>query len=188
MNIHVRGDHLEVTDALRDYVARKIGRLERYFDAPPEKDVSVTMWIERGRHRIEVMLQVHGVLFRAEEESNDMYASVDLVVDKLEQQIHRYKDKLNQRFRAKGLRTRIRTDAEKDVALAAGAGDEKPSLAERVVRVKRFPMKPMSVEEAVMQMELLGHDFFVFTNADSDELNVVYRRKDGNFGLIEPSE
>ncbi len=183
MNIQVRGDHMGVTDALNEYAEKKLGRLERYFDAPPEKEVSVTMSVERGMHRVEVMLQIHGILFRAEELSSDMYASIDTVADKLEEQIHRHKERLNQRFRDQGLRTRIKT------SVANGAfrtvtldGEDEP----RVVRVKRFPMKPMDVEEAMMQMNLLGHDFFMFINADSDDVNVLYRRKDGHYGLLEP--
>ncbi|CAM3952088.1 ribosome-associated translation inhibitor RaiA [Alicyclobacillus pomorum] len=190
MNIQVRGDHLEVTPALQEYAEKKIGRLAKYFDAPPERDVSVTMSVERGIHRVEVMLQVHGVLFRAEEKSNDMYASIDMVVDKLEQQIHKHKTKLNQRFREKGLRTRIKTSSENGRYAGyavATQQDEDEDLLEELVRVKRFPIKPMDVREAMMQMDLLGHDFYVFTNAATDEVNVVYRRKNGTYGLIEPN-
>ena len=185
MNIQVRGDRMDVTQALQDYVEKKISRLEKYFDAPPERDVSVTMSVERGIHRVEVMIQVHGVLFRAEEKSEDMYASVDLVVDKLEQQLHKYKEKLNKRFREKGLRTRIKSSAENG-AFALAMDDEQDFMNE-LVRVKRFPIKPMDIREAMMQMDLLGHDFFVFTNADTDEVNVVYRRRNGTYGLIESS-
>ncbi|MCL6517455.1 ribosome-associated translation inhibitor RaiA [Alicyclobacillus sp.] len=182
MNIQVRGDHLDVTPAMRDYVEKKVSRLEKFFDAPPEREVAVTMSVERGMHRVEVMLQVHGVLFRAEEASDDMYASVDLVVDKLEQQFNKYKTRLNKRFRDQGVRTRIAAGGRTVDRLEDDGADG----GERVVRVKRFPIKPMDVEEAVMQMNLLGHDFYVFTNAATDEVNVVYRRKNGNYGLIEP--
>lgn len=179
MNIQVHGDHLGVTPALHDFVDKKLGRLEKYFDAPPEREISVTMSVERGMHKVEVMLQLHGVLFRAEESSEDMYTSIDLVVDKLEQQIHRHKTKLNQRFRNQGLRTRVREDFI--------GGSRSPDEGEpRVVRTKRFPIKPMDIEEAMMQMDLLGHDFYVFRNAESEEVNVIYRRKGGDYGLIEP--
>lgn len=191
MNIQVRGDHFEVTKALREYAEKKIGRLEKYFDAPPEKEVSVTMSVERGLHRVEVMLQVHGVMVRAEDRSGDMYASIDLVTDKLEQQMNRNKSRLNQKFRERGVRTRVRElngragfDAMNEVAVTDLMAEEEA----KIIRVKRFPMKPMDVEEAVMQMDLLGHDFFVFTNAATEEVNVVYRRKGGNYGLIEPRE
>ncbi|MDQ0191093.1 ribosome-associated translation inhibitor RaiA [Alicyclobacillus cycloheptanicus] len=180
MHIQVRGDHMGITDALNDYAEKKLSRLERYFDASTERQVSVTMSVERGMHRVEVMLQVHGILFRAEEQSNDMYASIDLVADKLEEQIHRHKEKLNQRFRDQGLRTRIKMSVQN------GGRRTLREAEPQVVRVKRFPMKPMDVEEAMMQMNLLAHDFFVFINAESDDVNVLYRRKDGNYGLIEP--
>lgn len=183
MNIQVRGDHMGVTNALNDYAEKKLSRLERYFDAPPEKEISVTMSVERGVHRVEVMLQIHGILFRAEEQSSDMYASIDLVADKIEEQIHRHKEKLNQRFRDQGLRTRIKTSTANGVFRTPDP-DRDEELS--VVRVKRFPMKPMDIEEAIMQMNLLTHDFFMFINAETDDVNVLYRRKDGNYGLLEP--
>jgi len=183
MNIQVHGDHLGVTPALHDFVDKKIGRLEKYFDAPPEREIYVTMSVERNVHRVEVMLHMHGVMFRAEESTDDMYSSIDRVVDKLEQQINKYKTKLNQRFRDKGHRTTIKHPGKQQTSFASYDDED----TGRVVRTKRFPMKPMNIEEAMMQMELLGHDFYVFTNADSEEVNVVYKRKNGNFGLIEPS-
>lgn len=190
MDIQVRGDHFDVTEALQQYVERKIGKLEKFFDGPPEREISVTMGVARGMHRVEVMFQVHGVLFRAEEKSDDMYASIDLVADKLEQQLVKYKNKVNKRFREQGLRTRIKTSAENGAFNLATATveteEEEEQVLEEVVRVKRFPMKPMDVHEAILQMDLLGHDFYVFTNAVSNETNVVYRRKNGYYGLIEP--
>lgn len=190
MDIQVRGDHIEVTDALQSYVEKKIRRLEKFFDAPPEREVSVTMAVERGMHRVEVMLQIHGVLFRGEEKSDDMYASIDLVTDKLEQQLKRYKNKVNKRFREQGLRTRIRNSAENGAFTLATATmeteEELEEALDEIVRVKRFPIKPMNVQEAIMQMDLLGHDFFVFVNSASSDTNVVYRRNQGTYGLIEP--
>lgn len=187
MNIQIRGDHLDVTLALQDYVEKKITRLEKYFDAPPERQVSVTMKVERGIHRVEVMLQVHGVLFRAEEASDDMYASIDLVMDKLEQQLTKYRSKLNKRFREKGVKTRVQNAGMASAAVATAAATFDDVDLTQVVRRKQIFFKPMDVQEAVLQMDLLGHDFFVFTNADTDEINVVYKRKGGNYGLIEPS-
>lgn len=184
MHIQVRGDHMEVTSALEDYAQKKLGRLERYFDAPPEKEVSVTLSVVGGLHRVEVTVLLHGVLFRAEEQSEDMYASIDLVLDKLEEQIHRHKNRLNDKFREQGLRTRIKASTENGAFRRATSDDDE--LDQKVVRMKRFPMKPMDVEEAMLQMDLLGHDFFMFTNANTDEVNVIYRRKEGNYGLIEP--
>ncbi len=181
MQIQIRGNHMDVTPALEDYARKKLSRMERYFDAPPQKEVSVTMSIVGGLHRIEVTMLLHGVLFRAEEQSEDMYASVDLVVDKLEQQINRHKQKLNQRFRDQGLRTRIKASAENGAFSRpiTASGDPDYQLDYQIVRTKRFPMKPMDVEEAAMQMDLLGHDFFMFMNAITDEVNVIYRRKEG---------
>jgi putative sigma-54 modulation protein len=186
MKIQVRGDHIPVTQALQDYAERKIGRLVKYFNAPPERNVLVTMSVERGIHRVEVTFTVHGVLFRAEESSQDMYASIDLVADKLELQILRYKEKVNERFRQKGLRTRIKAVTD-NVALANGVMEEEADVSSRIVRTKRFAIKPMNVEEAVLQMDLLNHDFYVFQNAETDEVNVVYRRRNGDYGLIEPT-
>ncbi|EJY54899.1 sigma 54 modulation protein/30S ribosomal protein S30EA [Alicyclobacillus hesperidum URH17-3-68] len=179
MKIQVHGDNISVTSALQEYVDKKIGRLTRYFEGEADKQIHVTMAVEGTYHRVEMTVHVHGVIFRAEEKSQDMYASIDLVTDKLEEQVHRYKEKLNRRFRARGLRTQIRQRG-----FAQDALDAEEDL--RVVRVKRFPIKPMDVEEAIMQMDLLGHDFFVFTNAETEEVNVVYRRKRGDYGLIEP--
>jgi putative sigma-54 modulation protein len=184
MKIQVHGDNIGVTPALHDFVDKKIGRLGKYFDAPPEREIHVMMSVEGDVHRVEVTLQLHGVLFRAEEESPDMYASIDQVVDKLEQQVNKHKEKLNQRFREQGLRTRIKNAGK--VAAAAYLHDDDEDMLDSIARVKRFPIKPMGIEEAMMQMDLLGHDFYVFTNADTDEVNVLYRRKHGDFGLIEP--
>lgn len=181
MNIQVRGDHIQVTEALSNYIDKKIGRLERYFDAPPEKNVSVTLSVERGLHRVEVNLQLHGLIFRAEESSEDMYASIDLVSDKLEHQLLKQKEKLNRQFRSRGLHTRIKGSPDAGPEVPVQTDDES-----RIVRVKSFPLKPMVAEEAMLQLELLGHDFYVFSNAETDEVNVIYRRKDGHYGLIEP--
>jgi putative sigma-54 modulation protein len=177
MNIQVRGDHLEITDALRDYAEKKIGRLDKYFDMPPETAVNVTLSVEKDIHTVEVTMIIGGLILRAEENSPDMYASIDLVTEKLEKQIEKYKTKLNRRFRQEGIRTLFQETG------TAPADTKEPE----VVRVKRFAVKPMPVEEAIMQMDLLGHDFFVFSNAETDEVNVVYKRKDGQYGLIEPT-
>ncbi|WAH37708.1 ribosome hibernation-promoting factor, HPF/YfiA family [Alicyclobacillus dauci] len=183
MKIQVHGDNIAVTSALQDYVDKKIGRLTRYFEGEADKDIHVTMAVEGAFHRVEMTVYVHGVIFRAEEQSQDMYASIDLVTDKLEQQVQRYKEKINRRFRDRGLRTRIKQSAMNG---AFHREDNDAEFVPQLVRVKRFPIKPMDVEEAMMQMDLLGHDFYVFTNAETDEVNVVYRRKNGDYGLIEP--
>ena len=171
MQISVRGKNIEITDALRDYVLKKLKKLDRYFDGAGEGQATLT--VEKDRHRVEVTITVNGLLLRGEDVSPDMYASVDLVVDKLEKQVEKYRTKIARR---------VRTGLPSVPETREAELDEAP----RVVRNKRFPMKPMQVEEAILQMNLLGHDFFVFSSAETEEVNVVYRRKDGNFGLIEP--
>ena len=152
----------------------KIGKLERYFDS--DTDVHVTLSVEKDRQKIEVTIPVKGTIIRAEQESSDMYISIDLVEEIIERQLKRYKNKL--------------IDAKQEAGfsklLAAEESIEDDSI--EITRVKRFAMKPMDVEEACVQMELLGHSFYVFRNAETDEVNVVYKRKGkGNsYGLIEP--
>lgn len=179
MKVQTRGENLQLTDALRDYVEKKIGRMEKYFDTPPVQNVQVTLSVVRDLHIVEVTMPVNGIMIRAEERSSDMYASIDLVTEKLEGQIRKHKTKLNRRFRDQGIRTMIREAAPTAVAVEEDVDGQ-------IVRVKKFAFKPMTAEEAVLQMDLLGHDFFVFSNAETDEVNVVYRRHDGNYGLIEP--
>lgn len=172
MRITTRGKNIEITDALRAHVEKKIGKIAKDFDANTE--AQVTLSVVKESHVVEAMLLLNGgMLIRAEEESADMYASIDLVVEKLERQIRKYKTRINRKARQTGL--------------AAGEDgriwdEDEP----RIVKTKRFAIKPMLPDEAVLQMNLLGHDFFVFTNAESNQANVVYRRKDGNYGLIEP--
>jgi putative sigma-54 modulation protein len=182
MNYVIRGNNLEVTESLRNFVEKKISRLEKYFDAPPSADAHIALSVIRDDHKVEVTIPFPGMLVRAEEKSADMYASIDLVVEKLERQIRKYKTKINRKPRQEGsLRSQLYEKGNTPTTLADE--EEEPI---QVVRTKRFHFKPMDVEEAVMQMEMLGHNFFVFTNSETDEINVVYRRKDGRYGLIEP--
>ncbi|ASS76887.1 ribosomal subunit interface protein [Tumebacillus algifaecis] len=183
MKIQVRGNHLEVTEALRQYVDKKIGRLEKYFHAPTEFSVHVTLSVVRDYHTVEVTMPINGFVLRAEEKSGDMYASIDTVSDKLEKQIEKHKAKLNKRLRQEGVSSLFKEHGESAVHVLT---EDETDLGD-VVRVKKFAVKPMPVDEAVMQMDLLGHDFFVFSNAETDEVNVVYKRKDGQYGLIEPT-
>ncbi|BFH11257.1 ribosome-associated translation inhibitor RaiA [Paenibacillus melissococcoides] len=178
MNYKVRGQHIEVTDALLDYVEKKLGRLERYFEAPPTSDVNVTLSVIRDLHIVEVTIPLPGLLLRAEDRSKDMYASIDSVTDKLERQIRKHKTKVNRKFRQTGTDASLFSDAATPVPV-----DEEDQL--EVVRTKRFTLKPMDVEEAILQMNMIGHSFFVFSNAETKEVNVVYRRTDGRYGLIE---
>lgn len=179
MKFNVRGENIEVTNALREYVERKVGRIEKFFDTPPTSDVNVTMKVVKDVHSIEVTVQLPGVVLRGEESNEDMYAGIDLVVEKLERQIRKFKTKINRKFRQEGsLKTLFKEEPlDQDINL----DDEL-----EVVKTKRFAMKPMDIEEAILQMDMLGHSFFVFSNSDTEEMNVVYKRKDGRYGLIEP--
>ncbi len=171
MQIRISGKNLEVTPEVRKYVQKKVGKLARYFTEPPS--CQVTLAVERDRHIIEVTMALDGIILRGEEAAGDMFSSIDLVHDKLERQIRKYKTRLNRHIRRVGLAEEPPAPVEEEEE-------------ERVVRVKRFAIKPMTVEEAMLQMNLLGHDFFVFANADDEAINVLYRRRDGGYGLIVP--
>lgn len=175
MGISVRGKNLEVTPALVSYTRKKLGKLAKFFDRATE--VQVMMSVIRDEHIVEVTVVFEGLILRGEESTGDMYASIDMVVDKLEKQVAKYKTRLNKSLRQRGLRV---------INEKLAAAETKESEEARLVKTKRFPLKPMNLEEAILQMDLLGHDFFVFANADSEMVNVLYRRKDGNYGLIEP--
>lgn len=172
MRFQIRGKNIQVTDALKQHVEKRLGKMDKYFDTPPE--AIVTLLVEKERHRVEVTIPVNGYILRGEEESMDMYSSVDQVLEKLERQMKKYKTRLNKKN--KNMSIKDMTQSSRPVL-----EEEAPHL----VRTKRFSMKPMSPEEAIMQMNLLSHGFFVFSNAETDEVNVIYRRKDGNYGLIE---
>lgn len=182
MNYNIRGENIEVTGAIRDYVEKKINKLKRYFDTPPSSEVHVNLSVYNDEQEIEVTIPMTNLLLRAEETHNDLYAAIDLVVDKLERQIRKHKTKVNRKFRQKGAPKHIFAELEKE---AAEARNEEDDI--EIVRTKRFNLKPMDSEEAILQMDMLGHAFFVFTNASSGDTNVVYRRKDGKYGLIEPN-
>jgi putative sigma-54 modulation protein len=187
---NVRGQRMEVTDALRDYVEKKLSRLERYFEAPPKSDVHVTLSATKGRHAVEVTIPLQSVLLRAEDKSEDMYASIDLVVDKLERQIRKHKTKVNRQAKMSGT-SRALFKEDFGTGYSRGATAIAPYEEEEefeLVRTKSFNLKPMDVEEAILQMNMVGHNFYVFANSDTKEVNVVYRRSDGKYGLIETAE
>lgn len=169
MQITIRGKNVAVTPALNDYVEEKVGRLSRYLENISEAVVALS--VVKDKHIVEVTVFVNGsgIILRGEESNDDMYASIDLVVEKVERQIRKYKTRLSKK-------SLVRPDVP-------ALENDQPA---KLVKTKRFAIKPMDPEEAVMQMNLIGHDFFVFFNADTEEVNVVYKRKDGNFGLIEP--
>lgn len=177
MDIIFKSRNFEITDALKSYTEKKLARLTKYFE-PERMDAQVMMSMQRGIHTLEVTINVRGLLLRCEEKTSDMYASIDGASDKLERQIHKFKTRINRKIRE------IHGTA---APVQAPSADEAPEPI--IVKTKRFAYKPMTPEEAVMQMDLLGHDFFVFTNTDDKgHVCVVYRRKDGNYGLIEPEQ
>lgn len=182
MKYNIRGENIEVTGAIREYVEKKIRKLERYFGTPPTSDVHVNLSVYNDEQKIEVTIPMTSLLLRAEEQHTDLYAAIDLVVDKLERQIRKYKTKVNRKFKQEGSPKHIFAELGKDVKNGNSDADELD-----IVRTKRFDLKPMDSEEAVLQMDMLGHAFYVFTNAITGDTNVVYRRKDGKYGLIEPS-
>lgn len=161
-----------LTQGLQTAVESKLSKLERYFT--PDTEVFVTLSVERDRQKIEVTIPMKGSIIRAEEVNEDMYTAIDLVQETIERQLRRYKTRIVDRNQAAFVPEYIEDDAPADE-------DEI-----RIVKTKRFAVKPMDPEEACLQMEMLGHSFFVFRNADTDQVCVVYRRKDGAFGLIEP--
>lgn len=173
MAITVRGKNIDITPALKDYVEKRVGKITKYFENLGE--ITVILTVSKGRHIVEVTVPVNGMLLRGEESTTDMYTSIDLVIEKLEKQIEKYKTKIARQLKHSGFKfeappAHIPVDTEEFV----------------VVKTKRFAVKPLNVEEAIMQMNLINHDFYVFTNSDTEEVNVVYRRKDGRYGLIEP--
>lgn len=174
MKFRVSGKNLEITQALKERLTKKIGKLEKFFN--PDTEASVTMSVEKNRHIVEVTINFNGVLFRAEVSDNDMYASIDKAIDILEGQIRKNKTRLEKKLHEGA----FRSDSKE-------AHADFPEEHEfRVVRSKKFAIKPMTVDEAILQMNLIGHEFFMFSNADTKEVNVVYRRKGGDYGLIEP--
>lgn len=173
MKFTLKTKNTQVTEPLNDYIEKRFSKLDKYF-ADDSLTATVTLIVEKGVHRVETMIPINRYMLRAEEKSNDMYASIDGVVDKLERQIRKYKTRVNRKSKGQ----QAFTDAIPDVA------EEKD---EKAIKVKTFMVRPMDEEEAILQMELLEHDFFVFLNAESNEINVVYKRKDDNYGLIKPT-
>ena len=186
MELHITGKNVEVTDWLRQYVEKKVGRLDRFLPDIQAARVELTTQNSRragDRQVAQVTLRSNGSILRAEEKSDDMFASIDAVVDKINRQVKRFKDK-RQRSRTRELE-RVEQMEDAVAEMESAAAEEEVSSG-RIVRTKRFPVSPMGAEEAIEQMELLGHDFFVFFNADDNRLNVIYRRADGDFGLLQP--
>lgn len=175
MKIIISGKNIDVTEGLRTAVQDKIGKLERYFT--PETEVQVTLSVEKDRQKIEVTIPVKGNIIRSEQVSSDMYVSIDLVEEVIERQLKKYKNKLVDQQQASSFFKQ--EYIEKDYM-----DDEEV----KIIRTKRFDIKPMYPEDACVQMELLGHSFYVFCNAETEQVNVVYKRKGNTYGLIEPEE
>ncbi len=173
MKFIISGKNIEVTEGLKTAVQDKLGKLERYFT--PETEVHVTLSVEKERQKIEVTIPVKGNIIRSEQVSSDMYVSIDLVEEVIERQLRKYKTKIINKQQGGGnfQKAFVEDDFMEDEEV-------------KIIRTKRFGMKPMYPEDACVQMELLGHNFFVFRNAETDEVNVVYKRKGNTYGLIEP--
>lgn len=182
MKYNVRGENIEVTPALREYVEKKLSKLNRYFTTTPNANVHVNLKTYTDkRAKVEVTIPMTNLVLRAEEVNNDMYAAIDLITDKLERQIRKHKTKINRKLREKGSINDLFVNGTGETK--APATEEENEL--EVVRQKSFTLKPMDSEEAILQMNLLGHSFYVFTNAETNRTSVVYKRKDGRYGLIE---
>ena len=175
MRYTITGRNVNVTPGLRAAIEEKIGKLDRYFN--PDTEVIVTLSVQKDRQKIEVTIPVKGNIIRAEESSSDMYVSIDLVEEIIERQIRRYRKKLIDKKQAALSFSQNFIEEEEEVPY----DDEI-----QIVKTKKFAVKPVNPEEACLQMEMLGHNFYVFLNSETDQVNVVYKRKNGTYGLIEP--
>ena len=173
MKFIIIGRNIDITEGLKSAVQEKLGKLERYFT--PETEIHVTLSVEKDRQKIEVTIPVKGNIIRSEQVSSDMYVSIDLVEEVIERQLRKYKTKIVNQQQAGG-------NFQKEFVEDEFLEDEEVNI----IRTKKFGIKPMYPEDACVQMELLGHNFYVFRNAETDELNVVYKRKGNTYGLIEP--
>jgi len=176
MQFIISKKNANVSDKVIEKAKKKICKFDKFFR--PETEAHLTFSIEKERCIFEVTIYAKGTIIRAEESTDDMYASIDLAVEKLERQIRKHKTRLGKKIRQEAM-----VPENYDIAEAIEEDDDF-----KVVKTKRFPLKPMSLEEAILQMKLLGHSFFVFTNAETEKVNVVYSRKDGKYGLLEPEE
>lgn len=173
MNVTISGKNIDVTQGLKAAVLEKLGKLEKYFT--PETTIQVTLSVEKERQKIEVTIPVKGSIIRSEQVSNDMYVSIDLVEEVIERQLRKYKKKIIDKHQEAG-------NFQKEYI----ENDYLENEEIEIIRTKKFDMKPMYPEDACLQMELLGHSFFVFCNAETEQINVVYKRKGNTYGLLEP--
>jgi putative sigma-54 modulation protein len=179
MSMIIHGKQLEVTPALKEYIERKVGALQEWFEEPVEIHVTLSILGHRHQQVVEVTIPYHGMVYRAEEKQQDMYASIDLVADKLERRLRKYKEKVQRKLRGRGsLRTQpVQSETVRTVALEEEEDFE-------LLRVKKINLKPVDVQEAILEMNLLDHSFHLFHNKDTNRMEVVYRRNDGSYGLI----
>jgi len=177
MQITTTFRHIDASEALKSYAEEKLSRVQKYIDEPINAQVFLT--VEKIRHIAEITITAKGITIKASEETNDMYAAIDAVLDKIERQLRRYKEKIKAHKPSSEVQER---KIKKSVVEAETLGQNEPVI----IKSKTFSINPMSVEEAVMQMDLLHKDFLVFTDSATEDINVIYRRKDGNYGLIEP--
>lgn len=174
MRYNIRGEKVEITDAIRSYIEDKIGKLDKYFDEAENIDANVVIKVRGKEQKIEITVPAMHYTLRSEESHDDLYAAIDLTVDKLERQIRKNKTKINSK-----IKKNIIQNFEMDLEDSFEEEDSK------VLKRKKIDMKPMDEEEALLQMNMLGHSFFVFKNVDTDSICVLYLRKDGNYGIIE---
>lgn len=186
LEFNIRGENIEVTPAIREHIERKVEKIERYFTDGANATAMVNLKsYNHNQIKAEVTIPMKNLTLRAEERHEDLYAAIDLIVSKLERQIRKYKTKVNRKFRDRdGMG--LAFAAAEQVTNSNGTAEEMDEDL-TIVRTKKFDLKPMDEEEAVLQMNMLGHNFFVFTDAESNDTNIVYKRKDGSYGLIETS-
>lgn len=180
MQITTTFRHMESSDALKSYASEKLDKVQKYIDEPIVAQVFLT--VEKIRHIAEVTITARGITIKASEETNDMYAAIDAVIDKIDRQLRRYKERIKEHKPGSESEER---KVKKTILTAESIEQQQEPV---IIKSKTFSIKPMSVEEAVMQMDLLHKDFLVFTDASTEDINVIYRRKDGNYGLIEPQK
>ncbi len=189
MQLVIKGRNIEVNDRLREYVEKKIGKMTKFL--PDVQEIRVELAEEKSRKTserqvVQVTMRSNGTLLRAEERNSDIYAAIDTVADKLHGQINRFKGKRRRKMERAQVAAVEALEIEYMSAAMEPVAEDEEVFEGHIVRTKRFSMLPMSEDEAIDQMELLGHDFFVFYNANTDSINVLYRRSDGNFGLLQP--
>ena len=190
IRFEIHGDNLTITDAIRNYIEDKIGKLERYFNNVPNAVAHVKVkTYSNSATKIEVTIPLKDVTLRAEERHDDLYAGIDLITGKLERQVRKYKTRVNRKHRDRGDQEVFVAEVQEASPGEVSGAEESVSDSEiEIIRSKQFSLKPMDSEEAVLQMNLLVHDFFIFTDRETDGTSIVYRRKDGKYGLIETTE